>query len=320
MSILSGYEKYKRHLKVDDENYKLVSEWTHSDTVEMDDGKSLTETITSLKNQTSSFIGNEYSSSSTYKVGDYCVYEGKWYRCIVDITTPETWNPSNWTLTNISDEVTEVQELGQYIRYNQTDDTIQVLNNDKWVDILSGGINKQYISKKKITFDNFCGGFICSENITLSYDEEDNMVFTLSDKNEGYIVANNKINLYKYKNIYMDFNVQTPLSPLEEEDTAFVSDYGRISFTIGTSTSSNDFKDDINGTHNMWGFPRISMLIDGGTTISDINFDGIYKFSTMELPSSYINEGAYHIVIKLKPSIDEEVVPTLTIRELYLTQ
>lgn len=166
MSILSGYEKYKRHLKVDDENYKLVSEWTHSDTVEMDDGKSLTETITSLKNQTSSFIGNEYSSSSTYKVGDYCVYEGKWYRCIVDITTPETWNHSNWTLTNISDEVTEVQELGQYIRYNQTDETIQVLNNDKWVDIKSIGFTKKYIFKgDDKLFAMETGGLCCFSEI-----------------------------------------------------------------------------------------------------------------------------------------------------------
>ena len=45
MSILSGYEKYKRHLKIDDENYKLVSEWTHADTVEMSDGSSLTQKI-----------------------------------------------------------------------------------------------------------------------------------------------------------------------------------------------------------------------------------------------------------------------------------
>lgn len=48
MGILSGFEKYKRHLKVDDENYKLVSEWTHADTVEMTDGKSLSESIVEL--------------------------------------------------------------------------------------------------------------------------------------------------------------------------------------------------------------------------------------------------------------------------------
>lgn len=158
MSILSGFEKYKRHLKVDDENYKLVSEWTHSDTVEMNDGKSLTETITSLKNQTSSFIGNEYSSSATYKIGDYCVYADKWYKCIVDITTPETWNSNHWTLTNISDEVTEVQELGQYIRYNQTDETIQVLNNDKWVDIKSVGFTKKDLLKSEKIFISETGG------------------------------------------------------------------------------------------------------------------------------------------------------------------
>jgi len=56
MSILSGYEKYKRHLKIDDENYKLVSEWTHADTVEMSDGSSLTQKIDDMTTQLNSCI------------------------------------------------------------------------------------------------------------------------------------------------------------------------------------------------------------------------------------------------------------------------
>lgn len=37
-----------------------------------------------------------YSSSSTYAVGDMCVYDEKIYICIYDITTPESWTSSHW--------------------------------------------------------------------------------------------------------------------------------------------------------------------------------------------------------------------------------
>lgn len=40
--------------------------------------------------------GVNYSSSSTYKEGDFVNYDNKIYRCIYDIDTPEAWNPEHW--------------------------------------------------------------------------------------------------------------------------------------------------------------------------------------------------------------------------------
>lgn len=40
MSILSGYDAYKKHIKTAN-GYKVVSQWTHPNTVEFDDGNSL---------------------------------------------------------------------------------------------------------------------------------------------------------------------------------------------------------------------------------------------------------------------------------------
>lgn len=39
---------------------------------------------------------SNYSSSSTYKVGDLCKYNGVLYRCKTAITTAEAWNSSHW--------------------------------------------------------------------------------------------------------------------------------------------------------------------------------------------------------------------------------
>lgn len=39
-----------------------------------------------------------YSSSSTYSVGDLCIYNNKMYVCITAITTAEAWNSNHWQL------------------------------------------------------------------------------------------------------------------------------------------------------------------------------------------------------------------------------
>lgn len=42
---------------------------------------------------------NEYSSSSTYKVGDICVYNGELYVCRNAIKTPKAWSSTDWQLS-----------------------------------------------------------------------------------------------------------------------------------------------------------------------------------------------------------------------------
>ena len=38
-----------------------------------------------------------YSSSATYKVGDWCIYSGALYECSTAITTAEAWTAGHWT-------------------------------------------------------------------------------------------------------------------------------------------------------------------------------------------------------------------------------
>ena len=46
-----------------------------------------------------------YSSSATYSVGDYCFYNGTLKRCIVPITTAESYTAAHWASAVIGDEV-----------------------------------------------------------------------------------------------------------------------------------------------------------------------------------------------------------------------
>ena len=48
MSIENGHSRYKRHIKQEDGTYKLVSQWTSSDTVHMEDGTTLEDKVVDI--------------------------------------------------------------------------------------------------------------------------------------------------------------------------------------------------------------------------------------------------------------------------------
>lgn len=50
-------------------------------------------------------IIDEYDGTSTYAVGDYCIYNNTLYKCTTAITTAEEWNASHWTAVQISTEL-----------------------------------------------------------------------------------------------------------------------------------------------------------------------------------------------------------------------
>ena len=59
MSILSGFFKTKKLRRMADGNYKLQSEWTSSETVEMADGNTAEENLGSIKGITSSLASTD---------------------------------------------------------------------------------------------------------------------------------------------------------------------------------------------------------------------------------------------------------------------
>lgn len=51
-----------------------------------------------------------YSASSVYVVGQYTAYNYKMYRCITQISTPESFNASHWEEVNVGTELQEIFE------------------------------------------------------------------------------------------------------------------------------------------------------------------------------------------------------------------
>lgn len=54
-------------------------------------------------------LASIYSASGTYEVGDYCIYDGKLYRCTTAITTAEAWDSTHWDDASLADAVAELE-------------------------------------------------------------------------------------------------------------------------------------------------------------------------------------------------------------------
>ena len=53
----------------------------------------------------------DFSTSSTYQVGDYVMYQGKLYKCTTAITTGGAWDSTKWSLAILSDDVADLKSI-----------------------------------------------------------------------------------------------------------------------------------------------------------------------------------------------------------------
>ena len=77
-----------------------------------------------------SYIADEYSTSSTYAIGDYVIYDGYLYRCITAINSGESWTSGHWTAVSITSELEDFAD--DVIKVSATQPTDHF--NKIWVD------------------------------------------------------------------------------------------------------------------------------------------------------------------------------------------
>lgn len=63
------------------------------------------DSIGGVRRDITALASDAYDSSSTYKVGQLCIYENTLYRCNTAITTAEAWTAAHWTATTIAEEI-----------------------------------------------------------------------------------------------------------------------------------------------------------------------------------------------------------------------
>ena len=55
-------------------------------------------------------VTDEFDSTKTYAVGEYCIYENKLYKCTTAITTGENFNSAKWEATTIGNVIAEIEK------------------------------------------------------------------------------------------------------------------------------------------------------------------------------------------------------------------
>lgn len=95
----------------------------------MADAKTITTsngTVVKIKDQDMrNMTGDAFSVSSTYAVGDYCIYNNKLYRCTTAISTAGAWDSSKWAETQIGDEFSSLNSnlIGKFDAANRVETT-----------------------------------------------------------------------------------------------------------------------------------------------------------------------------------------------------
>lgn len=66
-------------------------------------------TFSTIKSNINKGLAPAYSNTATYNVGDLCTYQGDLYVCSTQISTAEEWTATHWSATNLSNQISEVQ-------------------------------------------------------------------------------------------------------------------------------------------------------------------------------------------------------------------
>lgn len=83
-----GYAKQKGYTGTEQEFAQLLANYAN---------------VAEMTQNLPDIVADEYSTSSTYAVGDYCLHDGKLYVCTSAVTTAGAWNSNKWTEISIAD-------------------------------------------------------------------------------------------------------------------------------------------------------------------------------------------------------------------------
>lgn len=84
---------------------QIETDTTLTESGEPADAKATGDAIAAAKAAVLADLAPAYSTSATYAVGAYVVYNGGLYRCITAISTAEAWTAAHWTAVDLANDV-----------------------------------------------------------------------------------------------------------------------------------------------------------------------------------------------------------------------
>ena len=135
-------------------------------------------------------IADQFSTSATYDVDDYVIYEGTLYKCTTAVTTAGAWDSTKWTAVLVTDEMGS-GALPAVTSADKDKELMVILENGeyKWGisslinDGSSQGLKHTYSIDKirTVIADSIIGGKLTSANINDDIYRKTNVVYKLVD-------------------------------------------------------------------------------------------------------------------------------------------
>lgn len=174
---------------------------------------------------------DDFSTTSTYDIGDYVLYQNVLYICIEEITTPGIWDNTKWEQVNL---ITMINELKQLINTQYTTLNTLIINNKNSADASISAINTTLTSLEEVElYDNTNG---TSSTITLNMSSSE---FRYIDIFFGYstTTGNDSVRVYSPNGKRVALTLNLPGPPIIvyngtvkiQDDTITFEDGGGLS-------------------------------------------------------------------------------------------
>lgn len=262
-----------------------------------------------IKNYISPGVAPQYSSSATYNLGDYAIYNEQLYRCTTAITTAETWTAAHWEQVSVGDVLSGLGESIVLDRFNNsslfTEAKTDSIDRGKYYSTATGekAVGASYCcSKNLIPVSEVTGSFWVADAqtnalvIIACYDSNKNylgyclappssMQSALScvKKDTAYIGLTvntssiNHIGIYRRKKVTA---IEYPFTDTYVYINHWVNDSGTVS---GASTIDCAYIPEV--------FQGDTFYVNGGSSVSMVFFDANGTFISYAYDSTVVYNG-----------------------------
>lgn len=131
-------------------------------------------------------LAPDYDATSTYAVGDWCIYNGTLYQCNTAIPTAEAFDPTHWTAKKVVDAFDDIEnelddkvDTSDFLATNLPIESGSATNTKDYIDTgLSGKADK--VTIKQVTIDTA---------ISVSANAIDTQTLTVNDAVYGIVTG-----------------------------------------------------------------------------------------------------------------------------------
>lgn len=236
-------------------------------------------------------VADEYSSSSTYAVGDIVNYLGTTYRCTTAITTAENWTVGHWTTVKIADEVTDLKSAfvdetlsSKSGVYYKTDGTIGT--NSSWCSLKAriGNVftTGALVGTGSVTYysDSYPSIVYTDDNgnvLATRFTNSNITSITLSDVPSGAVwILLNGMSSFSVNNVSVFSNIESVKTIAEESANNFP-------FTADSKMKRSQYNDG---------------AIDGNVIKNLFIYDDTNTYKTLYISNLFQNSTKQEVVIK----------------------